>query len=206
MSLRWVAGVDEAGRGPLAGPVVVAAVVLDPARPIEGLADSKRLSAGRRDRLAELIRQKSRAWSIIAVQREEIDRLNILQATLAGMCRAVAALNPAADEVLIDGNLVPQGLALPARAIVAGDASVAAISAASILAKTHRDACLVAMEERFPGYGFAAHKGYPTAAHLQALRKLGPCPEHRRSFAPVRECLLQGELFPESGLRASVQS
>ena len=195
MNALRVAGVDEAGRGPLAGPVVVSAVVLDPARPIAGLDDSKRLSARRRESLAEQIRASALGWSVIEVEADEIDRLNILQATLTGMRRAVEALSIRIDEVLIDGNRVPAGLALPARAIVGGDALQPAISAASILAKTVRDARLVELDSQFPGYGFAVHKGYPTPAHLQALRQLGPCAAHRRSFAPVRNCPIQADFW-----------
>ena len=195
MNAPRIAGVDEAGRGPLAGPVVVSAVVLDPARPIAGLDDSKRLSARRRESLAEQIRASALGWSVIEVEADEIDRLNILQATLTGMRRAVEALSIRIDEVLIDGNRVPAGLALPARAIVGGDALQPAISAASILAKTVRDARLVELDSQFPGYGFAVHKGYPTPAHLQALRQLGPCAAHRRSFAPVRNCPIQADFW-----------
>lgn len=180
------AGVDEAGRGPLAGPVVVAAVILDPARPIAGLADSKALTAKRREKLAALIRERALAHAVIEVSAAEIDQLNILAATMAGMCRALAALNPAAEYALIDGNQLPKGLTLPARAIVGGDVSEGCISAASILAKTVRDAGLVELDQRYPQYGFAKHKGYPTAEHLAALRAHGPCPEHRLSYAPVR--------------------
>jgi len=180
------AGVDEAGRGPLAGPVVVAAVILDPARPIAGLADSKALTAKRREKLAELIRERALAHAVIEVSAAEIDQLNILAATMAGMVRALAALSPAAEFALIDGNQLPKGLTLPARAIVGGDASQPAISAASILAKTVRDAGLIELDQRYPQYGFAKHKGYPTAEHLAALRAHGPCPEHRLSYAPVR--------------------
>lgn len=180
------AGVDEAGRGPLAGPVVVAAVILDPARPIEGLADSKALSAKRRERLAGLIRERALAHAVIEVSAAEIDQLNILAATMSGMLRALAALTPAAEYALIDGNQLPKGITMPARAIVGGDASEACISAASILAKTVRDAGMIALDQRYPQYGFAKHKGYPTAAHLAALAAHGPCPEHRLSYAPVR--------------------
>ena len=197
MRPRLIAGVDEAGRGPLAGPVMVAAVVLDPSRPIEGLADSKKLSARRREQLAEQIRAQALGWSVMAVEADEIDRLNILQATFTGMRRAVEALTLPFDEVLVDGNQVPPGLRLPARAIVGGDARQPAISAASILAKTVRDARLRELDGLFPGYGFAVHKGYPTALHLQALRRLGPCPVHRRSFAPVRDCLLQSDFWAQ---------
>ncbi|WP_425451048.1 ribonuclease HII [Thioalbus denitrificans] len=183
-----VAGVDEAGRGPLVGPVVAAAVILDPARPIEGLADSKRLSARRREALAALIRDRALAWAVASASPAEIDRLNILHATLLAMQRAVAGLEPAAERVLVDGNRCPV-LPCPVEAVVGGDASVAAISAASILAKVARDADCVRLDGDYPGYGFAAHKGYPTAVHLEALARLGPCPEHRRSFAPVRRAL-----------------
>ncbi len=195
MTTLLPAGVDEAGRGPLAGPVVVAAVILDPARPIAGLADSKALTASRRLQLAETIRAQALAWSIVPVEADEIDRLNILQATFEGMRRAIAALLPVPTEAWIDGNLVPPGLAVPARAIVQGDATVAAISAASILAKTSRDATLQAMDARYPGYGFAVHKGYPTPQHLAALEQLGPCEIHRQSYAPVRLRAMQGRLF-----------
>ncbi len=181
-------GVDEAGRGPLAGPVVAAAVVLDPAHPIPGLADSKKLSAAKRDALAIEIRAHASAWAVAEASVEEIDRLNILGATLLAMQRAVQAIDPAPELVLVDGNRLPR-LALPARAIVQGDALVPAISAASILAKTVRDAMLDDLDQRFPGYGFAIHRGYPTPAHLAALKKLGPTIEHRRSFGPVRALL-----------------
>lgn len=186
--MRRVCGVDEAGRGPLAGPVVAAAVILDPASPIAGLADSKKLSAARRERLAVAIRAKSLAWSVAAATVEEIDALNILQATLLAMQRAVAGLALAPSEALIDGNRCPR-LAVPARAIIGGDATVAEISAASILAKTVRDAGMLVLHEQFPQYGFARHMGYGTAAHLAALRAHGPSPVHRRSFAPVRALL-----------------
>lgn len=179
-----IAGVDEAGRGPLAGPVVAAAVILDPARPIAGLADSKTLSPARRERLAEAIRAESLAWALGRADVAEIDRLNILQASLLAMRRAVAALPVAPDQALVDGNRCPR-LDCPCAAIVKGDATVPAISAASILAKVARDAELRQLHERYPHYDFARHKGYPTAAHLAALRRHGPCPEHRRSFAPV---------------------
>lgn len=188
-----VAGVDEAGRGPLAGPVVVAAVILDLARPIDGLADSKQLSEKRREALFPLIIERALAHAIVCVEAAEIDRINILQATLTGMTRAVMALTQAPDLALIDGNRLPQSLPCPARAIIGGDASEPAISAASILAKVSRDHILCDYESRWPGYGFARHKGYPTAAHVEALRRLGPCPEHRRSFAPVRDACLRFE-------------
>jgi len=179
-------GVDEAGRGPLAGPVVAAAVILDPARPIAGLADSKKLSAARREKLAVEIRAKALVWAVAEAGVAEIDAVNILQATLLAMQRAVAGLQVSPTEVLVDGNRCPV-LAYPCRAIIGGDATVAEISAASILAKTVRDAGLLALHARYPLYGFDRHKGYGTAAHLAALREHGPCPEHRMSFAPVRE-------------------
>ncbi|HEU4857007.1 MAG TPA: ribonuclease HII [Rhodanobacteraceae bacterium] len=189
----WIAGVDEAGRGPLAGPVVVAAVILDPAHPIEGLADSKQLSATRREQLFTLIVAHTLAHAIVRVEAAEIDRVNILQATLAGMRRALEALAITPAQALIDGNRLPKALPCPARAIVRGDATEPAISAASILAKVARDRILCEYDARWPGYGFAQHKGYPVPGHLEALRRLGPCPEHRRSFAPVRKvCLCFG--------------
>ena len=186
-----VAGVDEAGRGPLAGPVVAAAVLLDPARPIAGLTDSKKLSAKRRERFDERIRAEALAFAIARVEPDEIDRINILQASLAAMVRAVAALPVAAQAVRVDGNRAPD-FGVPAEALVGGDALDPAISAASILAKVDRDRLLVAMEDEYPGYGFAAHKGYGTRVHLEALTRLGPCPAHRRSFAPVRAAADQG--------------
>jgi ribonuclease HII len=184
--MKRIAGVDEAGRGPLAGPVVVAAVVLDPARPIAGLNDSKQLSEARRHALDAEIRARALAFCVIEVGTEAIDRHNILQATLIGMRDALLGLAPAPDEALIDGNKLPKDLPCPAQAIVDGDALVAEISAASILAKVHRDRLLVALDVVHPGYGFAAHKGYPTPEHLAALERLGPCAAHRRSFAPVK--------------------
>lgn len=180
-----VCGVDEAGRGPLAGPVVAAAVILDPARPVAGLADSKKLSAKKREQLAAAIRASAIAWAVAEATVEEIDALNILQATLLAMQRAVAGLAIAPAEVLVDGNRCPR-LDVPVRAIVGGDATVAQISAASILAKTVRDAGMLDLHARYPRYGFDRHMGYGTAAHLTALRAHGPCPAHRRSFAPVR--------------------
>lgn len=189
MSQARVAGVDEAGRGPLAGPVAVAAVILDPSRPIAGLGDSKALSEARREALAPLIRERALAWHLELVGIDEIDRLNILHATLAGMARAVRALVPAATLALVDGNRLPPGLPCPAQALVKGDAREPAIMAASILAKVARDRLMRELEAIHPGYGFALHKGYPTPEHLQALRRLGPCAQHRRSFAPVRACL-----------------
>lgn len=190
-----VAGVDEAGRGPLAGPVVVAAVILDAKRPIDGLDDSKKLTEARREELFALIVAHARAYSVVAIEREEIDRINIFQATMLGMTQALQRLTPAASEALIDGNQLPKSLPCPARAIIGGDALEPSISAASILAKVSRDRLMVAMETRYPGYGFAAHKGYSTPGHLAALQRLGPCAEHRRSFAPVKLLLDQGQLF-----------
>ena len=184
-----VAGVDEAGRGPLAGPLAVAAVILDPARPIAGLDDSKKLSAARREALYPLIIERALAYCVVLIEPDEIDRLNIFQATMAGMSRAIAGLSPAAQHALIDGNQLPRDLPCPGRAIIGGDALEPAISAASILAKVSRDRLMVALDAAHPGYGFAVHKGYPTPAHLAALQRLGPCAQHRRSFAPVRVLL-----------------
>ncbi len=184
-------GVDEAGRGPLAGPVVAAAVILDPARPIAGLADSKVLSAQRRAALAVVIRECSLACAVAEASVEEIDRLNILQATLLAMRRAVDALGVRPEYALIDGNQMPS-LSIPGRAIVAGDASEPSISAASILAKTARDVMMHALDAQHPGYGFARHMGYATPEHLASLARLGPCCLHRRSFAPVRTQLAAG--------------
>jgi ribonuclease HII len=179
------AGVDEAGRGPLAGPVMAAAVILDPGRPIRGLKDSKVLSAEQREGLAEQIRERALAWAVGRAEVAEIDALNILRASHVAMQRAVAALRPGAQLVFVDGHLVP-ALPAPAIALVGGDALMPAISAASILAKVARDAEMVALALRYPGYGLERHKGYGTAQHLQALMLLGPTPLHRQSFAPVR--------------------
>lgn len=195
-----VAGVDEAGRGPLAGPVVAAAVILDELQPIAGLNDSKKLSPKRREALFDEIRAKALACCIAEASVEEIDRLNILHATMLAMRRAVEGLRLKPAKVLVDGNRVPV-LRIPAEAIVGGDAKVQAISAASILAKVHRDRLCLALHEAHPQYGFAVHKGYPTAAHVQALRAHGPCAEHRRSYAPVREAALAFGL----GLREAQQ-
>ena len=191
----FVAGVDEAGRGPLAGPLAVAAVILDPDRPIAGLNDSKKLSEARREALFPLIIERALAFCVVLIEPDEIDRLNIFQATMTGMSRAVAGLKPAAHEALIDGNKLPKDLPCRGRAIVGGDALEPAISAASILAKVSRDRLMVALDAVHPGYGFAVHKGYPTPAHLAALQQLGPCVQHRRSFAPVRRLLDQVTLF-----------
>lgn len=192
-ALSWdvaglVAGVDEAGRGPLAGPVVAAAVILDERHPIKGLADSKKLTALRRERLFDEIRAKALCCAIAEASVEEIDRLNILQATLVAMRRAVAGLRLKPNRVLVDGNRLPT-LEMLTEAIVGGDALVPAISAASILAKVHRDRWCLTLDQQYPQYGFAQHKGYGTAAHLAALRAHGPCAQHRTSFRPVAELL-----------------
>lgn len=183
-----VAGVDEVGRGPLAGPVVTAAVILDPARPIEGLDDSKRLSEKRRDALEPVIRERALCWSLGRAEVEEIDHLNILHATLLAMQRAVEGLSLQPGLVLVDGNRSP-GFSCPSRAIVGGDGSVAQISAASILAKVARDREMAELDTLYPGYGLSGHKGYPTRAHREALERLGASPIHRRSFGPVRRVL-----------------
>jgi len=183
-----IAGVDEAGRGPLAGPVVAAAVILDDLNPIQGLADSKKLTAARREKLYDEIRAKALCCSIAEASVEEIDTLNILQATLLAMRRAVEGLRLKPAKVLVDGNRLPV-LDVLAEAIIKGDATVPAISAASILAKVHRDRWCAEYDREFPQYGFAAHKGYGTAEHLAALRAHGACPQHRKTFAPVTEVL-----------------
>jgi ribonuclease HII len=183
-----IAGVDEVGRGPLAGEVVAAAVILNPLRPIEGLRDSKKLSASRREELSLLIRERALAWSVASATVAEIDELNILQASLLAMHRAVRALDPQPGYVLVDGNRLPRW-DYPSEPVVRGDDRVPAIAAASILAKVYRDSDLIALDAQYPGYGFAAHKGYPTAMHLQALQTLGVTPVHRRSFGPVKKVL-----------------
>jgi ribonuclease HII len=188
VSGHWIAGVDEAGRGPLAGPVTAAAVILDPTRPILGLDDSKRLTPARRAALEIEIQAKAIAWALGWADVTEIDALNILNATLLAMRRAVAALSVSPHEVLVDGNRCPD-FGCPARAIVRGDSLVPAISAASILAKEARDRELVRLDGLYPGYGLTQHKGYPTAAHIADLHRLGPSPIHRRSFRPVRVLL-----------------
>lgn len=188
MADTLVCGVDEAGRGPLAGPVYAAAVMLDPERPVAGLADSKTLTATRREALARHIRERSLAWAIAYATVDEIDRLNILQASLLAMKRAVGQLSRTPTEVLVDGLHCPR-INLPIRAITGGDAVIAAISAASILAKTARDAEMLSLHSLFPQYGFDRHKGYPTQEHLNALRIHGVCELHRKSFAPVRRVL-----------------
>jgi ribonuclease HII len=183
-----LAGVDEAGRGPLAGPVIAAAVILDPENPVDGLRDSKQLTERRREILYEEITGKALAWATGRVDVEEIDRINILQATLQAMRLAVEQLVPAATRVLVDGNRCPR-LDCPVEAIVKGDSKVAAISAASIIAKVTRDREMIEMDRLYPGYGLAGHKGYPSPAHLEALQRLGVTPIHRRSYAPVRRLL-----------------
>ena len=180
-----IAGVDEVGRGPLAGPVIAAAVILDPEQPIYGLADSKSINEKKREKLAQEIMLKSRAWAIARAEVYEIDELNILQASLLAMCRSVDALNIKPGLVLVDGKHCPE-MELPVKAIIKGDTKVAAISAASIIAKVARDREMTDLDHEYPGYGFAVHKGYPTMAHIQALKQLGACPIHRRSFAPVK--------------------
>lgn len=186
-----VAGVDEVGRGPLAGPVVAAAVVLDPVRPIAGLKDSKVLLPAEREALAEVIRERAIAWALGRAEVAEIDRINILRASLAAMQRAVEALAVVVRVAYVDGNIAP-ALPCPAVAVVGGDAKVPAISAASIVAKVARDAEMVALAAHYPEYGFECHKGYATARHLAALRRFGPTPLHRRSFAPVAARLAAG--------------
>lgn len=196
-----IVGIDEAGRGPLAGSVFAAAVILDPNRPIEGLMDSKKLSEKKRDYLATIIKAQALAWSIASASVEEIDRLNILEATMLAMTRVWQGIKQAHHYVLIDGNQIPKAMraTLPdnllstqhVEAIVKGDDSVPAIAAASILAKTARDAELYALDAQYPDYGFAQHKGYGTKLHLSRLEALGPCPIHRQSFAPIKRFLQQ---------------
>lgn len=185
---RYIAGVDEVGRGPLVGAVVTAAVILDPNQPIEGLMDSKKLSEKKRLLLAEQIKQRALAWSLGRAEAEEIDQLNILQASLLAMQRAVDNLPILPDFVLVDGNRLPKWQ-YPAQAVVKGDSLVAEISAASILAKVARDQEMVMLHQQYPAYGFAQHKGYPTQLHLAKLAELGPLPVHRKSFAPVKKFL-----------------
>ena len=187
-------GVDEAGRGPLAGPVMAAAVMLNPAQPIAGLRDSKKLSAAARERLADEIRLRAVAWCVAEASVAEIDQLNILQATLLAMQRAVAGLGRAPDDVWVDGNRCPDW-AWRSQAVVKGDDKVAAIAAASILAKTVRDQFMCGLHYEYPAYGFASHMGYGTAMHLAALKAHGACPQHRRSFSPVKLMLDQSVLF-----------
>ena len=191
----WQAGVDEAGRGSLVGSVFAAAVVLPEEYDLPGLTDSKKLSERRRDELAVLIKQQALAWCVAAASVEEIDRLNILHATMLAMRRAVHGLERLPEKVWIDGNRVPPDLGCEAEAVIKGDSKIIQISAASVLAKTARDAEMYALAERYPQYGFERHKGYGTTEHLAALQHHGALPEHRRSFAPVQEILAQGRLF-----------
>jgi len=188
------AGVDEAGRGPLAGPVVVAAVILPASYDLEYLDDSKRLTALRRERLAPQIESQAIAYAVVFIEADEIDRVNILQATMNGMQRAVENLNPAPQRALIDGNRAPH-LACEVKTVVGGDRLIASISAASVLAKVYRDRLMLSMHDLYPEYGFDRHKGYPTAHHLERLKTLGPCPIHRKSFAPVRKATEGGAGF-----------
>lgn len=188
-----VAGVDEVGRGPLCGPVVTAAVILDPNKPIIGLNDSKKLSENKRNLLFDEIKQKALAWSIARAEVSEIDEINILQATLLAMKRAIESLSIEPKLALIDGNRCPN-TSVPCKAVIQGDSSEPAIAAASILAKVSRDREMIALDKEFPGYGIAAHKGYPTPVHLAALKQLGPTPIHRQSFSPVK---LASELFKD---------
>ncbi len=190
-TVELLAGVDEAGRGPLAGAVVAAAVILDPVLPIEGLADSKKLPPKRRQQLATLIKAQSIAWAVGRAEVEEIDELNILQASLVAMQRAVSGLRIRPQQILVDGPHCPE-MPCPAKGIVRGDATVAAISAASIIAKVTRDEEMVILDAKYPGYGLAQHKGYPSKAHIQALERLGVSPIHRKTYAPVRRLLGKG--------------
>ena len=201
-----VAGVDEAGRGPLAGPVFAAAVILDPDRPIAGLDDSKKLSAARREQLAAQIRERALAWAVASADVEDILRLNILQATMQAMRQACLGLSRMPDLILVDGNRLPAALPCPARAVIGGDALEPAISAASILAKTARDACCMELHARYPHYAFDRHKGYGTALHLARLAEFGPCPAHRRGFAPVRALLIAADTVPPAGAGTAAPS
>lgn len=186
--MRWVAGVDEVGRGPLAGAVVTAAVILDPNKPIDGLADSKKLSEKKREQLFDIIQERALAFAFGRAEADEIDRINILQASLLAMSRAVAALPIQPHHVMVDGHICPK-VPMSVEAIIKGDATIACISAASILAKVARDREMLQLHQRYPEYGFDKHKGYPTPVHLAALRKHGPSIIHRRSYAPVQACL-----------------
>ena len=189
-----ICGVDEAGRGPWAGPVTAGAVILDPARPIEGLTDSKKISEKKRFALEPEIKDKAAFWCVAHAEPDEIDRLNIREATFLAMTRAIAGLGITPSRILIDGNALPSALPAPAEAIIKGDLKEPAISAASILAKTERDRLMEAYCAEYPAYGFGGHKGYGTAAHTEALQRLGPCPIHRTSFAPVRRAMLSETL------------
>ncbi|MEM9667636.1 MAG: ribonuclease HII [Pseudomonadota bacterium] len=186
-SLKRICGIDEAGRGPWAGPVTAGAVILDPEMPISGLTDSKKLSEKKRLQLEQDVKDKALTWGVGWASREEIDQLNIRQANHLAMRRAVAGLNASPELILIDGNDAPPNLPCTARTIIKGDLTEPCISAASILAKTARDRLMIELDEQYPEYGFAAHKGYGTAAHSEALKRFGPCPVHRMSFAPVRK-------------------
>lgn len=203
--VRLSAGVDEVGRGPLAGPVVAAAVILDSENPIVGLADSKKISAKRREVLARQIRRDSLCWAIGWADRAEIDALNILHATMLAMRRAILGLSVCPSKVFVDGNRLPNlkfdDCTLAGEAIVGGDDKVAAISAASIIAKVYRDHLLVELDRQYPGYGFAQHKGYGTRQHLAALRQLGACPAHRRSFRPISEMQIENVMPARNGLQ-----
>ncbi|MDO4222911.1 MAG: ribonuclease HII [Acinetobacter sp.] len=190
-NVHLIAGVDEAGRGPLIGSVVTAAVILDPQRPIAGLNDSKKLSEKKREKLFDEIQANALAWCIAEASHDEIDELNILQATLLAMRRAVEGLAIRPDLVWIDGNKIPQGLSMPCEAVIGGDALHANISAASILAKVTRDRQMMQLDAQYPQYGFAKHKGYPTKAHMQAIMQFGVLKEHRRSYRPIQQALLQ---------------
>ncbi len=185
-----IAGVDEVGRGPLVGPVVAAAVILDPNQRIDDLDDSKKLSAAKRQRLSDQIKAQALSWNIVFISAEQIDQINILQATFEAMRQSLAGLSPPPKHALIDGNKVPPGLSISAEAVVKGDQLKASISAASIIAKVARDEWCLEYHQRFPQYGFDQHKGYPTALHLERLRQLGPTPQHRRSFKPVAQLSL----------------
>lgn len=189
MKQIYIAGVDEAGRGPLVGSVVAAAVILDPARPIEGLTDSKKLTAKKREKLFVEIQEKALAWSIAEATHAEIDEFNILQATFLAMQRAVEGLSTQPSKVIVDGNQIPKGITIECEAIVGGDLSHAEISAASILAKVTRDQQMVELDAQYPAFGFAKHKGYPTKAHFEAIEAHGVIDQHRRSYAPVRKAL-----------------
>ncbi|MHA7856737.1 MAG: ribonuclease HII [Henriciella sp.] len=194
MNIDLICGVDEAGRGPWAGPVTAAAVILDPNAPIAGLTDSKKISEKKRFALEPEIKQKAAYWCVAHAQPDEIDTLNIREATFLAMQRAIAGLGVTPGRILIDGNALPKNLPAPAEAIIKGDLKEPAISAASILAKTERDRLMVEYDAAYPQFGFAGHKGYGTAAHADALQRLGPCPIHRTSFAPVRRAMLSETL------------
>nr|WP_070961532.1 ribonuclease HII [Hyphomonas sp. Mor2] len=192
--IELICGVDEAGRGPWAGPVTAAAVILDPSRPISGLTDSKKISEKKRFALEPVIKANAAYWCVAHAEPEEIDQINIREATFLAMQRAIEGLGTTPSQILIDGNALPDALPAPAQAIIKGDLKEPAISAASILAKTERDRLMERYCTTYPGYGFGGHKGYGTAAHADALRRLGPCPIHRTSFAPVRRAMVSETL------------